>query len=245
MGVALIGLGRAGEAERDLRAGEKLGIPAAQAGYRLGQAFAEQSKPDSALAELLRAAAAGAFVPPSSLEADTHLSSLRGTPEWKSVLDAFDAIVFPCRHNAHFHDFDFWIGDWDVRPTGAPAVGQAARNTVTLELNGCVVMEHWKAPGGSQGTSYNIYDRSFGLWRQTWVDNIGGQHDYRGGLKDGNMVFEGDTPMPNGQHGRVPTRLTFFHISADSVRQFSELSSDGGKTWQTAYDLTYVRRKSP
>lgn len=39
------------------------------------------------------------------------------------------------------------------------------------------------------------------------MDNIGGQHDYRGALKDGNMVFMGDRPAPNGQRGRVPTRL--------------------------------------
>ena len=68
-------------------------------------------------------------------------------------------------------------------------------------------------------------------------------HDYRGELKDGNMVFIGDTPAPNGQLGRVPTKLTFFHIAKDSVRQYSETSSDSGRTWQAAYDLMYVRRK--
>jgi hypothetical protein len=116
-------------------------------------------------------------------------------------------------------------------------------NTVTLEDNGCVVMEHWTAPSGSQGQSFNLFDRSIGKWRQTWVDNIGGQHDYRGALVNGNMVLVGDTPMPNGQRGRVPTRLTFFHISRDSVRQFSETSNDSGRTWVTGYDLMYVRRK--
>lgn len=244
VGVALIGLGRPAEAESHLREGEHLGIPAAQAAYRLSQSLAEQGKPDSAIAELLRSAAASAFIVPSVLEGDQHLASLRGHPKWKSILDTFGAIVFPCRYDPHFREFDFWIGDWDVRPTGAPAVGPGGRNTVTLELNDCVVMEHWTS-GGSQGTSYNIFDRSLGLWRQTWVDNIGGQHDYRGSLKDGNMVLEGDTPAPNGQRGRIPTRLTFFHISADSVRQFSQVSPDSGKTWQTSYDLTYVRRKSP
>jgi len=57
------------------------------------------------------------------------------------------------------------------------------------------------------------------------------------------MVLEGDTPAPNGALGRIPTRLTFFHISADSVRQFSQVSTDSGKTWTTSYDLMYVRRK--
>jgi hypothetical protein len=104
-------------------------------------------------------------------------------------------------------------------------------------------MEHWKAPSGSEGRSFNIFDRSIGKWRQTWVDNVGGQHDYRGSLEAGNMIFTGDTPMPNGRPGRVPTRLTFFRISKDSVRQFSELSTDSGRTWRTGYDLMYVRRR--
>jgi hypothetical protein len=52
----------------------------------------------------------------------------------------------------------------------------------------------------------------------------------------------GDTPAPNGKLGRVPTRLTFFHIGKDSVRQFSEISPDSGKTWTPNYDLIYVRR---
>jgi uncharacterized protein (TIGR02246 family) len=32
-------------------------------------------------------------------------------------------------------------------------------------------------------------------------------------------------------------------LGADSVRQYSETSSDGGRSWQTSYDLTYVRRR--
>lgn len=76
-------------------------------------------------------------------------------------------------------------------------MGPAARNTVTVDDNGCVVIEHWSAPSGSEGQSFNIFDRSIGTWRQTWVGNIGGQHDYRGGLKDGNMVYVGNTPPPS------------------------------------------------
>ena len=165
------------------------------------------------------------------------------SPSGSLAQSATQKLPQPCKEDARFREFDFWVGDWDVRPTGAPAVGPASRNLVTIEENGCVVMEHWTGRGGSTGQSFNIFDRSIGKWRQTWVDNIGGQHDYRGNIANGNMVFVGDTPVPNGALGRIPTRLTFFHISADSVRQFSEQSLDGGKTWQTAYDLMYVRRK--
>jgi uncharacterized protein (TIGR02246 family) len=244
LGVAQTEVGQFADAERNLREGERLGVPAGQSGFRLAQLFVESNRPDSAVSQLLRAAAAGFGLPQSALEGDRHLSKLKGNPKWSAVVDAFDAVIQPCKHDARFREFDFWIGDWDVRPTGAPASQPASRNTITLEENGCVVMEHWKGLGGSTGQSFNIFDRSLGLWRQTWVDNVGGQHDYRGSLKDGNMVFTGDTPAPNGRLGRVPTKLTFFHMGADSVRQFSEISNDGGKTWVTNYDLMYVRRKS-
>lgn len=35
-------------------------------------------------------------------------------------------------------------------------------------------------------------------------------------------------------------RLTFTPLSGKRVRQFSQGTSDGGKTWSTEYDLIYV-----
>jgi len=245
LGVALMELGDFDAAERDMRQGETLGVAAPQAAYRLAQLFAVRGNADSAFAELKRAADAGMLQTPHALDSDAHFKTLKSHPRWSATLEAFDAVVFPCRHDPRFRELDFWVGDWDVRPTGQPPAGPPARNTVTLDDNDCVVTEHWTAPSGSMGQSFNIFDRSYGVWRQTWVDNLGGQHDYRGHLIDGNMVFVGDTPAPNGRVGRIPTRLTFFKIGKDTVRQFSETSSDSGKTWQTSYDLTYVRRHGP
>lgn len=244
IGVALVGLGKFSDAEASLREGERLGIPVPQAGFRLAEALAEQHKSDAAIVELQRSASAGALIGPAAIENDAHFASLKSHPKWTAVLDAFDAVIQPCKHDPRFREFDFWVGDWDVRPTGVTSpAGTPARNNITLEDNGCVVMEHWAAPSGSAGQSFNLFDRSVGKWRQTWVDNVGGQHDYRGGLVNGNMVLFGDTPMPNGQLGRVPTRLTLFHVSRDTVRQVGETSPDSGRTWVTVYDLTYVRRK--
>ena len=242
-GVTLTELGRAAEAEPMLRQGEKLGIPAAQAAYRLAESLAEQKKGDAALIELERALRGGVVFPSQALIANVHLASLKSHPRWPAVLNAFDAVTQPCKADPRFRQFDFWVGDWDVRGTGAPAGGPASRNLITLEENGCVVQEHWAGQGGSTGQSFNLFDRSIGRWRQTWVDNGGGQHDYVGELKDGHMVLEGTTPAPQGALGRIPTRLTLFHLHADTVRQFSQVSNDGGKTWTTSYDLTYVRRK--
>ncbi len=182
---------------------------------------------------------------PLALAAATSLAATIGaqTPTGKTPAAA-DSVAHPCRHDARFREFDFWVGDWDVRPTGRPPAGPAARNTITVDEDGCVLTEHWSSPSGSAGRSFNLFDRSYGQWRQTWVDNAGGQHDYRGRRVGNDMVFVGDTPAPGGLTGRVPTRLTFFRLGPDSVRQFSEISPDSGRTWRVAYDLTYVRRRS-
>jgi uncharacterized protein (TIGR02246 family) len=244
VGVTLLELNRLAEAETSIREGERLGMAAGQAAFRLAQVAAEQGRRDEAITELIRAATARLFLAPAAVDTSRHLRSLRSHARWEEVLDAFDLYLRPCLHDPRYREFDFWIGDWDVRPTvpvpGAPA-GPPARSTITADEDGCVITEHWRPASGSQGRSFNIFDRSYGVWRQTWVDNVGGQHDYRGNLRDGNMVYMAELAAGPGQP-RTPTRLTFFNVARDTVRQFSEFSRDSGKTWQTGYDLTYVRR---
>jgi hypothetical protein len=243
VGVAQLELGKLAEAEQSLREGERLGVAGGSAAYRLGQVHSEAGRTDSAAAQLLRAAANGLFVPAASLEGDAHLAKVKQSGRWQEVLTAFDHLTRPCMYNDRYRELDFWVGDWDVRPTANPAA-PPSRNTITLEYNSCIVHEHWQPAGGAGGgESFNLYDRSLDEWRQTWVDATGGQHDYHGKREGKNMVYYGELPPPPGQKARVHTRLTFFNISPDSVRQFAETSQDGGKTWAVSYDLMYVRRK--
>src|SRR3954470_11889409 len=76
----------------------------------------------------------------------------------------------PACSEPEYHQFDFWIGDWDVR---GPKGKQAGVNHIRSILDGCVLQENWSGAGGSTGTSYNIYDRTQKKWHQTWVDNQG------------------------------------------------------------------------
>ena len=150
-----------------------------------------------------------------------------------------------------YRQFDFWIGEWDVRPTnppppaaGAPAASRKpATNLIQRAHHGCVVIENWDDGIGGTGQSFNLYDRVSQQWHQTWVDSSGGLHKYWGALKDGNMVLVGEVPLPPTARvqGRRTLRVTFIPMGPDKMRQFSEsLNSDG--TWSANYDLTYTRR---
>jgi hypothetical protein len=41
----------------------------------------------------------------------------------------------------------------------------------------------------------------------------------------------------------IRRHMQFVRIDADHVRQFSQGSSDGGKTWSPEYDFLYIRKK--
>lgn len=151
---------------------------------------------------------------------------------------------FPCRTMPEAHQFDFWIGDWEVTPFLAPP-GPNARllgtNRIEAILEHCVLMENWTGAGGRSGKSMNFYDTNRKQWRQVWVADAGGSLDYAGSFSDGAMRFEGWTLAPNG--GRVLQKLTFFPIHRDTVRQLFETSADSGKTWKSGFDGRYVRKR--
>ena len=69
------------------------------------------------------------------------------------------------------HQFDFWLGDWDVRDPAGKLVG---RNRITRVHGGCALEEQWSGNGGVTGSSLNAWDAERDRWHQTWVDNTGG-----------------------------------------------------------------------
>ena len=158
---------------------------------------------------------------------------------------------FDCTAPEH-RQFDFWVGEWDVvpnpetRPANAPPPQpdrKPATNIIEKAHRDCVIVENWDDGQGGTGQSFNVYDRVKKRWQQTWVDSNGGLHEYWGELRDDNMVYIGEVPLPPASRfqGRRTIRLTFFPLGANKVRQFSEsLNVDG--TWSVNYDLIYTRR---
>jgi hypothetical protein len=133
--------------------------------------------------------------------------------------------------------FDFWIGDWEVtNPAGKPA----GRNRIEPILGGCALRETWTGAGGSNGTSYNAWDRQRRRWHQTWVDNGGLVLRLEGGFADGKMVLSGETLDSSGT--AVLNRITWQETGPGAVRQLWEVSGDGGKSWRAVFDGRYRKR---
>jgi len=138
----------------------------------------------------------------------------------------------PCSAAEH-HQFDFWIGHWDVfLPNG----NKAGENRIESVEGGCALLEQWSGARGSTGKSLNIYDALRRIWHQTWVDSTGGLLVLEGHWTDGHMVLSSSAPPIQ--------RITWSPQADGSVRQLWESSKDGGKSWSTAFDGKYIKKKS-
>ncbi|WP_189439813.1 hypothetical protein [Rhodanobacter panaciterrae] len=141
--------------------------------------------------------------------------------------------------DAKHHQFNFWIGEWDVTNPAGKAAGHSRIDAI---LDGCVIMENWTGAGGSNGKSFNIYNTALDRWEQYWVDNGGTRLMLSGNLVNGAMVLEGRQDRPDPKTGIVQReRITWTPNNDGSVRQHWENSTDNGKSWQTSFDGLYRR----
>jgi hypothetical protein len=135
------------------------------------------------------------------------------------------------------HEFDFWIGDWAVYKMGTDTL--VGYNTIEPIEGGCALKENYRAlKQGYTGTSLNKYHFTKRKWQQMWVDNSGLSLVLEGGLKDGNMIMEGEQ-LAFDFKTMVKNRITWFNNSDKSVRQLWEQSRDGGISWTRVFDGMY------
>lgn len=136
------------------------------------------------------------------------------------------------------HDFDFWIGDWEVtdRVTGK----LAGHNKIEARHGGRVLVESYTSAGTYTGMSLNGYDAGAKRWHQCWMDNGGLVLDLYGGMENGSMVMTGETTRRDGT--KQQERITWTPNPDGTLRQHWEQSGDGGKTWTTVFDGFYKRK---
>lgn len=140
------------------------------------------------------------------------------------------------------HQFDFWVGKWEVHPNGADQI--IAHSLIEKKYTGCAIRENWM-PAGKElnggGGSLSLYDAAAHKWRQTWIDSTGSRVDLDGGLKNGVMSITGLWAGFNGPGKDALVRMSYQLQPDGQVRQWAEASPDGGKTWQPSFDFLYRR----
>ncbi len=171
-------------------------------------------------------------------ELDTlnDFKNLRNEQKFKHLRAKVYAIAMPCMADKHAREFDFWVGDWDVYQTGTTNL--VGHNLIQIIADGCGLLENWTNLGNRTGKSINFIDAN-NKWKQSWVGG-GNQEFVNGEYKEGAMRFTFENTSPQG--AKIMGRFIFFNEKPGQVRQFNETSSDGGKTWVTSYDFTYLKK---
>jgi tetratricopeptide (TPR) repeat protein len=204
--------------------------------YHEAETLTKLGRKEDALLALDKAVDAG-LVQVDLIQNDEDLAPLREEAAFKKTVAKADAIARPCAHQPEYRQFDFWIGEWDVFTTQGH--NPAGTSSIQLILDQCVILENWS--GGGTGKSFNHFDTRLKKWIQDWVDSQSRSVHFEGGLENGVMSYFADSVDDNG--APIRRHMQFVPIDADHVRQFSQASSDNGKSWTMQYDFTYVRKK--
>ncbi|MCY7297152.1 hypothetical protein [Alteromonas sp. a30] len=156
-----------------------------------------------------------------------------------SLLSSFSALA--C-NDTRFSDFDFWVGEWEVRYANGEVAGT---NTISPSLNGCALEEHYVAANGYEGKSLNTFDQSTQQWHQTWVDNTGLVLQLDGNLSENKMALWGKGLDQSGK--LIMHRIVWEKLAVapqgqrPSLTQTWQVSQDQGLSWQTLFEGLYFK----
>jgi len=161
----------------------------------------------------------------------TEFETLKSDPAYQQIYSS----MVPCKA-PEYRQFDFWVGDWEVRTPGGQVAGT---NHVTLEQEGCLIVEHWTAAGGVQtGTSFNYYDIRDKKWHQLYIDNSGNA----GAFPAMSGTFQGEKMiLLTDKEDKPLSRWTWYVVKPGVVRQMAEQTTDG-KNWNTTWDSFYSKK---
>ncbi|MBA4849283.1 tol-pal system YbgF family protein [Emticicia sp. BO119] len=214
----------------------------AQLYSRMAMTYAMKMNKEKALVYLDSANANG-YLNAYEMEKFKDFDSIRNLPRFKDIYQSVSNRVYPCKTQPRARDFDFWIGTWEVYNNQYPnhRVGTSVVESVSGD---CTILENWYAfnsPG--DGKSQNWYNPTTGKWTQMWIGSGGGATQYNDGeYKDGAMRFK--YTQTDAQGVVQPGNFVFENLGPDKVRQYQDISSDGGKTFNIMFDFIYIRKKS-
>jgi hypothetical protein len=133
-----------------------------------------------------------------------------------------------------YHQLDFWVGRWDVYPTGKDKL---VAYSLIESVYGCGIRENWMPLNNQPGGSLSVYVPAEKHWEQFWIDSQGSRAFFTGGWNGSAMVI-------TGKWGGPLVRMSYSRNGDGSVRQLGEQSTDDGKTWAPSFDFTYRPSKA-
>jgi hypothetical protein len=162
-----------------------------------------------------------------------------------TALEAAPVLVAPACDTAQHHQFDFWIGDWQVFDAATDKL--VAFDRVEKHSEGCIVQQNmnfvtdmYRRPGAKYrlaGMSINRYDGE--AWLELWADNQWGAIAMRGSLDEhGAMVFKTIVPSRNRD-----LKIVWEKRPDGSVRILQYVSPARSGKWQKYGDLIYRRNR--
>jgi hypothetical protein len=203
--------------------------------FYLASAYAKNGNKEKAF-EWLNTAITNGIAFLSLFEEDAGFLSFKNDPLYTTAHERLKQNVYPCLYSKEARQFDFWVGEWDVKGVAGQSAG---KSKIEKMLGDCVIFENWTSalPNMYSGKSFNVYNSTTKKWMQTWVDDKGAVIEFiNGEYNDNKMVF---VTLPDAQ--KQITRLTFFNMNPTLVRQLFEVTTDDGATWKTTTDLFYNR----
>ncbi len=155
------------------------------------------------------------------------------------------ASVPPGCSTTESHQWDFWVGSWEVHPNGAAKI--IAHSLIEKKYTGCAIRENWMPVGNEiagGGGSLSIYDPRLRQWRQTWIDSTGARVQLDGAFVDGIMTITGTWPNFVSPGKDALVRMKYHKEPDGQVRQWADSSTDGGHNWTPSFDFLYRRIKA-
>jgi hypothetical protein len=145
-----------------------------------------------------------------------------------------------CSTSAESRQLDFWLGKWVVT---APGGTGSSASTVSLSLDGCLVVEQWNDGRGHRGENVFGYSSDDRTWRGFFADNHGRVHVFVAGtIVADTAEFQG--PNKGAAGPSVLDRVRVIRSSPNTVEQRWEKSTDHGATWTTVFRGEYTRKES-
>lgn len=138
--------------------------------------------------------------------------------------------------NSKEHQFDFWIGEWNVYNFGTDTISGISHIKPILEHK-TIEENYQNLKYKYSGKSLNVYNPKTDKWEQFWVDNSGLRLHLSGEYKDNKMILSDCTESD------TCNRITWTNLNDNTVRQEWEQSKDSGKTWKKVFDGHYKTKE--